>query len=266
MAIEMVGGPETMDPFNLADAVRSGGIEMAWISSAYYMPELPEAAVFDYSELTAEEERESGALEYVDEIHRDRMNVHVLGRGSWGAVYSTYTNEAIESVDDFQGLRLRVSPVYVPFVEALGAEPVTMPGGEIYTALERGVIDGFTWPDAGITALQLHEIVDYQVLPTFWSVDIISMINLDRWNQLSEAQQAVLTEAAIAVEEQTPEAYEQLREDEASELDEAGVERIELEDDEAERYLELAQQSAWDWVRENVQQDPEELIDRFSDN
>ncbi len=60
--------------------------------------------------------------------------------------YSLYTKKPITSIDDLKGKRFRTSPVYVPFIKALGAEAVIMPAGEIYTAIERGVIDGVAWP------------------------------------------------------------------------------------------------------------------------
>lgn len=263
MSIEVVGGPESISPFDLADAVRSGAIDMAWLSAAYYLPALPEAAVYDYSQFTVEEERSSGAWDHLNEIHHERMNAHVLGRGSVGSAYSIYTTEPVASVDDLAGLRLRVSPVYVPFVNALGAETVTLPPGEIFTSLERGVINGFTWPFVGISALQLHEVAGYQVLPTYWQTDIIELINLDVWEGLSQAQQDCLTEAAIAVEGMTAEAYEQLRAEELEVLDAAGVEQVELEGAEAEEYLELSRSSAEDWIRANVSDDPDTLVAEF---
>lgn len=263
LTIELAGGPESIAPFDLADAVRSGAIDMAWISAAYYIPELPEAAALDYSELTVEEERESGAWEYLTDIHHERMNAHLLGRGSVGSPYSMYTTEPVASVEDLAGLRLRVSPVYVPFVEALGGEAVTLPPGEIFTALERGVINGFTWPFVGVSALQLHEVVRYQVMPPYWKTDIVTLVNLEAWEGLSEAQQEVLTQAAINVEGKTAQAYEQLRAEELKTLEAAGVKQVEFEGAEAERYLELARTSGKSWLEKNVRNDADALIDKF---
>lgn len=263
LTIELAGGPESIAPFDLADAVRSGAIDMAWLSAAYYIPELPEAAALDYSELTVEEERESGAWEYLTDIHHERMNAHLLGRGSVGSPYSMYTTEPVASVDDLAGLRLRVSPVYVPFVEALGADAVTLPPGEIFTSLERGVINGFTWPFVGVSALQLHEVVRYQVMPPYWKTDIVTLVNLDAWEGLSEAQQEVLTQAAINVEGMTAQAYEQLRAEELKTLDAAGVKQVEFEGVEAERYLELARTSGKSWLEKNVRDDADALIEKF---
>ena len=262
VTIEFAGGPESIAPFDLADSVREGAVDMAWISAAYYLPQLPEAAVFDYSQKTIEEERASGAWEYINDIHHEKMNVHVIGRGSVGTGYSIYTTQPVDSVDDFEGMRIRVSPVYQPFITALGAETVTLPGGEIFTSVERGVIDGFTWPYVGISAMQLHEVTGYQVTPIYWQNDIVELINLDVWEGLAESQQECMTEAAIALEGMTSELYEELRAEELAVLEEAGVEQIEFEGAEAEEFLELSRSSAEQWLRENVS-DADPLIEQF---
>lgn len=263
VAIEVVGGPESISPFDLADAVRSGAADMAWISGAYYIPELPEAAVLGYSQRTVDEERDSGAWEHLNDIHHERMNAHVLGRSSVGSAYSIYVTDPVDSVEDFAGMRIRVAPVYEPFVSALGAEPVTLPGGEIFTALERGAVDGYTWPYVGISALQLHEITNYQVLPTYWQTDIVELVNLDVWEGLAESQRECMTEAAIAVEGMTADAYEELRAEELQTLEDAGVEQIELQGADGDEYLELSRSSAEQWLRDNVSEDPDTLIDYF---
>ena len=264
MQIEVIGGPEAIAPFDQAAAVRDGAVDMAWNATSYYVPEFPEGAILAYSTLTAAEERESGARDYLNDLHQERMGSLILGRGGVGSEPTLYTQDPVTKVGDFAGRRLRVAPVYVPFVEALGAEPVTMPAGELYTALERGVIDGFAWPSVGISALQLHEITGYQILPKFWRADMVSIINQDAWESLSEEQQNVLVEAAKAVEEGTPAEYERLRAEELPVLEANGVEQAELSPAEAEKFLDLAESSSKDWIREYVDGDAEKLIEQFS--
>ena len=263
VTIDVAGGPESIAPFDVADAVRSRAIDMGLLSGSYYLPQLPEAAVLDYSQKSIEEERASGAWEYLSDIHHEKMDVHLLGRGAIGSSYSVYTKEPVDSVDDLEGMRLRSTPVYEPFLEAAGAETVTLPAGETFTAMERGVIDGYAWPFVGISALQLHEVTGYQVTPTFWQTDLVELVNLDVWEGLAESQRECLTEAAIAVEGMTAEPTEKLRAEELEILDEAGVEQIELKGAAAEEYLELARSSAEQWVRENVSDDPDTLIQHF---
>lgn len=254
ITIEYAGGPEAIPPFELGEAVRNGVVDIATLSAAYYIPQLPAASALDYSELSPEEERENGALDYMNQLHNETLNAHILSRAGGSVGYSLYTKEPVDSVESFQGLRMRVSPVYVPFIEALGAEPVEMPGGEIYQALERGVIDGFTWPEFGITELGLDEQATCKVEPTYWQIDSVSMMSLDAWNELPEDLQELMVQAAIEVnDELLPEVIEEYIAEEEKTLQEAGVEVCEMPN--AEEFTQIASDAGWEWVAENVPPD-----------
>lgn len=250
ITFEYAGGPEAIPPFEMGDAVRNGVIDVATISAAYYIPELPAASALDYSELSAEEERESGALDYMNQLHNESLNARILSRAGGEASYSIYTREPVDSIEDFQGLRVRVSPVYTPFVEALGAEPVEMPGGDIYQALERGVIDGFTWPEFGITELGLEEQSACKTLPTYWQIDTVSLMNLDTWNELPPDLQETVEQAAIEVNEEVAAEFDTYMSDEEQALQEAGVETCEMPQE--EEFTQTANDAGWEWVAENV--------------
>lgn len=261
VTIEYAGGPEAIPPFELGDAVRNGVVDLAIISAAYYIPELPAASALDYSELTPEEERENGALDYMNELHNETLNAQILSRVSGGTSYSLYTNTPVENIEDFQSLRMRVSPVYVPFVQALEAEAIEMPGGEIYQALERGVIDGFTWPEFGITELGLEEQTACKVEPTYWQIDTVNLMNLDTWNELPDDLQETVEQAAIEVNGEVAAEFEDYVAEEEQSLQEAGVEICEMP--EAEEFTQLANDSGWEWVAENVPSEQAEQLEEL---
>ncbi len=250
ITFEYAGGPESIPPFELGDAVRNGVVDVAAISAAYYIPQMPAASALDYSELSPEEERESGALEYMNQLHNETLNAQILNRAGGFTSYSIYTKEPVDSMEDFQGLRIRVSPVYTPFIEALGAEPVEMPGGEIYQSLERGVVDGFTWPEFGITELGLEEQVTCKVTPTYWNIDTVSLMNLDTWNELPSDLQEVVEQAAMEVNEEMANEVDNYMSDEEQTLQEAGVNTCEMP--EAQEFTQTANDAGWAWVAENV--------------
>lgn len=250
ITLEYAGGPESIPPFELGEAVRNGVVDVATISAAYYIPQLPAASALDYSELSPEEERESGALDYMNRLHNETLNAQILSRAGAETSYSLYTKEPVDSMEDFQGLRMRVSPVYVPFIEALGAEPVEMPGGEIYQALERGVIDGFTWPEFGITELGLEEQTACKVTPTYWQIDTVNLMNLDAWNELPPDLQKVVEQAAIEVNEEMAAKVDDYMSEEGEALSKAGVKVCEIP--EAEKFTQTADDAGWKWVAENV--------------
>ncbi len=249
ITIEYTGGPESIPPFELGDAVRNGIVDVATISPAYYNPSLPAGSVLAYSELSYEEERESGAMDYMNQLHNETLNAQILGRAIGDTSFSIYTAGEVEGIEDFQGLSTRVSPLYTPFIQALEAQPVEMPAGEIYQALERGVVNAYTWPEFGITELGWEEQTGCKVQPTYWHVDTVTLMNLDRWNELPSDLQELMTNTAIEVYDEVDAEIESYMEEEEQLLQEAGVGVCEMPEEE---FTEIANDSGWAAVAENV--------------
>lgn len=248
--LNRVGGPETIPPFELAEAVGNGAIDMAWLVPAYYTDYLPEANVLDYSDYGFSELIESGGIDYLNKIHHDKMNIHIIGSGDNGLGYSIYTTEPVTSIKDFKGMRIRISGSYLPFLRALEAETVLMPTGEIYSALERGVIKGFTSPAVGISARKLDEITKYVILPYYWRVVDVSIMNLDKWNSLPEDVKEILIKASREVEINLPKAIREIKEKEDKALKDRGIEFITIK--EKDEYLQIAAQSGKARIQEIV--------------
>src|SRR5207248_7162715 len=112
-----------------------------------------------------------------------------------------YLNKPITTAD-LTGLKLRITPVYRDFFQALGATVVQTAPGEVYTALERGVVDGYGWPITGIFDLGWHERTKYRVDPGFYSAEVSILVNKTRWEGLSDQQREVLRKAGARVEDE----------------------------------------------------------------
>lgn len=257
--IEFVGGPEAIPPFEQAEAVRTGVVDISDLSTAYYAAQLPAAQALNYTELTPQEMRENGALDYLNELHHETLNAHILGKSLTGG-YSIYASTPVTSTEELGNMMFRATPTYVPLVEALGAEHAQTPGAEIYSAVERGVVEAYVWPDHGVSDLGLHEVTACQVEPFFWQIDDVNLINLDTWESLPEWAREIMTEASIAVENEVEVRVEEFRAEEDALFEEVGMERCQLED--ADRLLELASESPWDWVDSAL---PEDQASRLQD-
>src|SRR2546430_10274771 len=84
--------------------------------------------------------------------------------------------------------------------EAFGGTPITTAPGEVYTALERGVADGYGWPITGIFDLGWDKVTKFRMEPPFYSVEVNVLVNLDTWKGLSEPQRKLLNDAALWLE------------------------------------------------------------------
>lgn len=250
--IDYVGGPEAIPSFNQGDAVSNGTIDMTWNASGYYSELVPEALVPAASELTYEEELERGSWEYLSKYHEEKMNAKLLGRAGVGN-FSFYVGKGhkIESMKDFNGLRFRGHAMYVPILSSLGADVISMPGEEIYTALERGLIDGFGWINYGALDLGVIDLLTAKILPSFNEMDVYILMNLDAWNKLPEDLQEIIRQAAIDSYFEQSKLVEEALEKENNTLLEHGVEIVELVD--GDEFLKLNFDYSWEWLGERVE-------------
>ncbi len=102
----------------------------------------------------------------------------------------------VHSLDDLRGLRIRVPSELLPLMRELGADPINVPMGEVYSALAKGVIDGVVAPPDTFKALHLAEVASYYAsLRIPRGAYPARAMGAQRWNSLTAAQQAVLRDA-----------------------------------------------------------------------
>ena len=141
-------------------------------------------------------------------------------------------------------LKIRVTPVYRAFFTALGATVMQTAPGELYTALERGVVDGYGWPIGGIFDLNWHERTKFRVDPGFYDAEVSLLVNQDAWKKLTPAQRDFLTRQALALERQN-DFWKSYAESETRRQAQAGIETIRFEGAQARQYLDRAYEAAW---------------------
>lgn len=137
-----------------------------------------------------------------NEIARDlyeQYGVYFIGPALWGAE-SIPSKMPLRNVDDFAGIKMR-SPegMGAAIWSKLDVGVSTLPGTEVYTALERGVIEATDWGTLGMNdELGYGDIAPYAIYPGIHSMPANDIaINLELWNSLPEDLQQVLQEAAI---------------------------------------------------------------------
>lgn len=241
--INLVGGPEAIPPFEIGNAVRAGIVDIANTTGVFHANMVPETLAMTLTNKSMAELRENGGHVLMDQLHRDKANMLWLARLSDGIQYHVYTNKEVDSTN-FSGLKLRSVPVYRPFFQALDATPLQVAPGEVFTALERGVVDGYGWPATGIFDLGWQEKTAYRVEPGFYNVEISLFMNQDSWSKLDEEQRAFLNKQVAWVESLNAKAA-QNAELEKQKQAEAGIQAIELSPEQGKRFQQLSQQAGW---------------------
>ena len=108
-----------------------------------------------------------------------------------------FTVNPVSGIDDFKGLKLRVSndPVMNGMVESLGANPTVVSFGELYSALQTGVVDGAEQPIANYKSNAFPEVANNLILDGHTLGAIQAVITDNAWSKLTENQQAAIMEA-----------------------------------------------------------------------
>ncbi|MEH6646943.1 TRAP transporter substrate-binding protein DctP [Sulfitobacter sp.] len=247
LRLELVADPSSINPFQLGAAVQSGVIDIAYISGSFYTNLVPEADALKNFNLSVQEVRANGALDLMDKIHREKMGTKFLGKIVDGIPLQIYTARKPGSLD-MTGLTLRGTPLYRPMMETLGADVAQMPGGEIYGALQSGVIDGYGWPLWGIGDLGLLEVTKYRLEPGFFRSEIGLVMNERRWDSLTDAERTILQEESIAAENWFASYLTEVNAQELAKQDAAGIEAVTFGAEESAALIAKADAAAWDEV------------------
>lgn len=274
--IEVRGGPEAIGMFQQPDAVRDGIVDMVYTPGSFYGGALPEKDAMVASNLTAIETRENGGIALIDEIHQQKMGLKYLGWFDSGVCYNLWTRDE-PSFDadgnlEVDGLKLRGNAVYNAFfTNYLGAQVIDLPTGEVYGALQRGVVDATGWTQIGLIDLKWNEFLNYRIEPCFFSTDLGVIVNLDRWNSLSAEAQKIVQDVAIQHEIDSVNALRAKRDEDFAALDAQGMTVVSLEGEAKAKYLLAAREKNWERMRGLMAEHPmgtgnyDQLIDLFYD-
>jgi TRAP-type C4-dicarboxylate transport system substrate-binding protein len=249
--IDWIGGPEVIKTFDQVLALKAGTIDMILYYPFGYMKSvMPEAWAKGLTELAEWEERKTGAYDVWCEIFERRVNARYLGRFHSLLPFKVFSNKKIESVADFKGMKMRVMPLYIPFIKELGATPVTISPDEIYTSMERGVVDGFMWPNVGMISWGLQEVTKYQLDPGVFQMEPATMVNLNKWKKIPKDLQEKILDVMKDMEYIASMRNIMIEQKEEAVRKAAGMKTISLPPEEAQKFREVCYDITWKYVLE----------------
>lgn len=220
------------------DQVQSGELDMARVNSVPVSDLVGELSVFTLPYIFTDQEHKYKVLDgeigkKVSEKFKehDLINLGYLEAGS----RSFYTTEKpIKSVEDMEGMKIRVQPsdISVRMVELLGAVPTPMDYGEVFTSLQTGVIDGAENDFVSYDTSGHYEVAKYYTTDGHLSPPALLIINKDTWEDLSVEQQKVISEAADEAIEFEREEMNKQQEKSRKKVEDAGTEVFEVDKEE----------------------------------
>jgi TRAP-type mannitol/chloroaromatic compound transport system substrate-binding protein len=206
VTINVHGAGEFVPPFEVFGAVSSGALQMGFDWIGYWAQQIPVANLVGSMpfgptpEIALAWMFEGGGMEIIQKAY-DPLNVKVLPCHLVGAEAGGWFNKEINSVEDLQGLTMRIAGLGGLAMAKLGANTQMVPAGEIFLSLETGRIDAaeFSAPQLDV-GFGFQRVTKYYYFPGWHqpsSWDSI-IINMDVWNGFDETTQEIMKEACYA--------------------------------------------------------------------
>ena len=202
--IQVFAAGEIVPGLQAADAAAQGTVDMAHTASYYYWGKneayaLGTAIPFGLNaRLQNAWFYEGGGNELLNEFLATE-NLYQLPAGNTGAQMGGWFRKEINTVEDLQGVKMRIGGMGGKIIEKLGVVPQQIAGGDIYAALEKGTIDATEWVGPyDDQKLGFNKVAQYYYYPGWWEGGPVlnNMFNLDKWNELPDSYKAVLTSAS----------------------------------------------------------------------
>ena len=260
MKITVYGAEEQVPAFGVFDAVSSGSHQMGHSGGYFWKGKVPAAQFFTSVPfgLTADEinawVNRGGGLELWREIYAP-FNIYPIPAGNTGTQMFGWFNKEINSLEDIKGLKMRIPGIGGEVLKEAGGIPVTLPGGELFTALQTGVIDATEWvgPYNDLT-FGFHQAAKYYYYPGWHEPGpmLELLINMDAWNSLPKHLQVIIETASKAVNQDMLDEYLAKNNQALTELVEVhGVELRRLPDDVIEEFREISNSILDDLAKED---------------
>ena len=204
--LELFEPGEIVPAFSITDAVRDGKIEAGYTWLGYDQGKIPASPLVSAVPFGMEPWEYSawwyvgGGQQLTENLYR-RYNLHPVLCGLTGPETAGWFRNQIISLDDVEGLKIRFAGLGGRVIERLGASVTMIPGGEIFQALEKGAIDAseFALPVVD-QSLGFNRVAKYNYYPG-WHQPFTSshmVVNLQVWNTLTKADQALLEAGCTA--------------------------------------------------------------------
>jgi TRAP-type C4-dicarboxylate transport system substrate-binding protein len=259
LKIRLLGGPETMPASEVANAARTGVVDIGWTPPNYYENLMPGASAVAFGNVPPAELRKNGGWAFLEELHAKKANVYLLTSFGWGVHHHLYLVKPVKGLADLKGLKIRPAPGMQDFFAALGASNVSMMAGDVYTALERHVIDGYSWPLWGINDLGWDRVTKQRIDPGYGGVQVNAIVNLDAWKKLTQQQRDFLNRIAAWFEDYGAKSIAATNAAEEKKQAASGIAVLKLPDTEAKRLLDTFSTVMWKTVKKEAPANADKL-------
>ena len=198
-----IGGPEISKAPAQPEGFKAGLFDVMFTAMSYHRGIIPEVDALSGNTTAPWIARANGGLAALNEAVSAKINGTVLVWNA-GVSFNLYLRKEpkmrSDGLVDLTGLKMRSVPTYDAFLKALGATTVTIQLPEIHSALQRGIVDGFAFPELWTRRFGYAKFIKYRIYPNFMQLDTVIAINNDAFNKLSRKGRDTLSLVATRFE------------------------------------------------------------------
>jgi TRAP-type transport system periplasmic protein len=218
-----LSGPEAVPSFEQLQPVAAGVFDLLITHGAYHYGSTGIGVALDAVNSDPVKRRESGVWDLADK-HYQRLGLKAIAfvpQGKSG--YQMILRDPVGPDGGLKGRKIRGTASYHPLIKALGGAPVVIPPTDVYTAMEKGVVDGAAWPTVGVIEMKWTEVAKYYLRPSFGVSTLQIFMNLNKFNSLSDADKKAILEAGRKIELKIYGDFDKMAEDETAGMQKAGM-------------------------------------------
>jgi TRAP-type transport system periplasmic protein len=243
-------GPEVVPFAEQFQPTAAGAFDLLFTHPAYHSGTTAIGLAMDAVAADPAKRREAGIIALVDQ-HYQKLGLKVLAVVPTGSKGFQYVSKSPlkTSSPALAGMKVRGTVSYHPMIKALGGSPVVMGGGDVYSALEKGVIDAAAWGLTGVLDFKWNEVAKFYARPGFGQASLYIFMNLKSWQGLPAEQQRLLQDAALKLEQQSVKRFDELAAAEEIEMKKRGMQESLFPPADATRLEELWAQGVWEVAR-----------------
>ncbi len=243
-----IHGPEVVSGFEQFQPVSKGAFDMLFTVPSYHLGTSAVSHALQALEPQPELWRTNGVYEFADKEYQ-RHNLKLLaiisntlpGKG----VFHAMLKQPLGPAGDLAGRKLRGNSNYQGIAETMGASMVVLQGGEVYSALQRGVIDGVFFSVLGSTDFKWYEQGRFMTRPRFGYGLFFLLMNVDRFNKLGPADQRIFVEEGRKLEISSMKVLDQRTDQEEADLLKHGVKETPFNKDKFDKASQAHAEGLW---------------------
>jgi len=244
-----ISGPEVVNAFQQFQPASSGAFDVFFTVQPYHVGTTSVSFGIYSVDPDPVKFRQAGVFDYLAKEY-ERYNLKLLaivpGSNAGTGAYHAALRNPVTADGDIKGMRVRGNPLYRPLIEKLGGSMVNMQVGEVYSAMQKGTIDGAFGPITGSSDYKWYEVGKYSMRPNFGYIYQFLFVHQAAYAKLPADVQKLMVDEAAAMEVPGMRTMDEVQHKEDADLAKLGVIKTQLNPAKAAEAVKAFNDGIWE--------------------